>query len=179
MSNDAFIDYLRGLQAREDRGALAALRRGLGEPPGSVAEMHPHVARFFKRDDPRWTWHRQCLYIVAALFGRHPAPGGRGNLGDTFRAMADQEPGETPPSLELRLIALLKCRREDLFDHLRQAIGLAASRDVAVDYRQLRRDIERWESEDRWVQRNWARSFWGSGAAAPTDNETSAEGATS
>lgn len=39
----AFVDALNRLVAREDRAALAALRRGLGKPPGTVAEMYPLV----------------------------------------------------------------------------------------------------------------------------------------
>ena len=33
----AFVEYLEGL--RNDRAALAALRRGLSQPPGAVADM--------------------------------------------------------------------------------------------------------------------------------------------
>ena len=52
----ALIGYLKGLAAHEDRGALAALRRGLGRPPGSAGEMHPHVARFLPDG---WGWYHQ------------------------------------------------------------------------------------------------------------------------
>ena len=38
-----FITYLEELRDREDRGALAALRRGLGQPPGSAVEMYRYV----------------------------------------------------------------------------------------------------------------------------------------
>jgi hypothetical protein len=35
-----FIRYLVSLAERDDRGGLAALRRGLGQPPGTVAETY-------------------------------------------------------------------------------------------------------------------------------------------
>ena len=153
---NAFMQYLRSLVAREDRGALAALRRGLGQPPGAAAEMHPHVARFVP--DGGWTWRSQCLYIVAALFGLHPAAGGKGNFGDTFRLVADRAGGD---SVEKRFVAVLKCHRDDLFDHLRHAVSLAKSKDAAINYEQLIKDIRFWHTVDGNVQRNWSRRFWG------------------
>ncbi len=71
MSEVPFIARLQALAARDDRGALAALRRGLGKPPGAAAEMHPYVAPFLP--DEAWTWRNQSLYVVAALFGLHPS----------------------------------------------------------------------------------------------------------
>jgi CRISPR system Cascade subunit CasB len=162
------VGYLKGLARREDRGALAALRRGLGEPPGSCADMHPHVVRFLKPN--RWTWYEQCRYIVAALFGLYPEPGGRGNMGDTLKAVAHAD--RSQDSTERRFVALLKCHRDDLFDQLRQAVGLAKSKDARVDWGRLLRDIQHWNSEERWVQRNWARSFWGTAPDKDTEQDT-------
>ncbi len=34
-----FVNRLQELAEKQERGALAALRRGLGQPPGTVAEM--------------------------------------------------------------------------------------------------------------------------------------------
>src|SRR5690606_39576463 len=38
-----FIASLEALADRQDRGALAALRRGLGNKPGEVADVYPYV----------------------------------------------------------------------------------------------------------------------------------------
>ena len=70
------IRHLKGLAAREDRGALAALRRGLGGIPGTVVEMHPHV-RYWIEPGARGWWEDTC-YIIAALFASHPDRDGRG-----------------------------------------------------------------------------------------------------
>jgi CRISPR system Cascade subunit CasB len=155
------IAHLKALAQREDRGALAALRRGLGEPPGSCADMHPYVVPFLKPD--RWTWYEQCHYIVAALFGLHPEIGGIGNMGDTFRSAVDA--ARSDESTERRFVALLKCHRDDLFDHLRQAVGFAKSKHACVNWDRLLRDIQRWNSDQGWVQREWARSFWGAASS--------------
>ena len=173
-----FVAHLEDLARREDRGALAALRRGLGELPGACADMHSYVVPFLGSGP--WGWRRQCHYIVAALFGLHPEPGRAGNMGSTFRAVAEAEKertrGEIPQSIERRFVALLKCHRDDLFDHLRQAVGLARSKDASVDWHRLLYDVERWDSDDRWVQRDWAESFWGNPAGQKT-NQDSEEGA--
>jgi CRISPR system Cascade subunit CasB len=163
MSENAFIARLRELAAREDRAALAALRRGLGQPPGAAAEMHPYVMPFLLPKEGPWTWRHQCFYIIAALFAMHPDPGGSGNLGETFRRIRIRA-GADNDSVERHFIALLKCHRDDLFDHLRHAVSLA--KDVPVNWEQLLKDIRNWDSDDAWVQREWSRAFWGAGQEA-------------
>lgn len=153
---DRFVGYLEGLRDREDRGALAALRRGLGKPPGTVADMHPYVV-------PRLPPHahraeEDLYYLVASLFAYHDQPGGRGNMGRAFRGVRSATESE---SVEQRFVALLDCHRDDVADHLRQAIGLAKSNDVPVDYRRLLADLRYWDHPDRFIQRNWSRQFWG------------------
>jgi len=168
------IAHLEDLAEREDRRALAALRRGLGRPPGTVPEMHRHVMPFLDHPD-RFGWPEQCCYIVAALFAAHPAPGGKGNLGDAFARLAEEtsgKPGERAESVERRFVALLKADREDLFGHLRHAVNLARSKEVHIDYGRLLIDIRNWDSDDQWVQRNWSRSFWATRWEEPQTTST-------
>ena len=40
-----FVTYLQSLAEKDDRGALAALRRGLGQSPGSVPDTFRYVVR--------------------------------------------------------------------------------------------------------------------------------------
>jgi CRISPR type I-E-associated protein CasB/Cse2 len=174
MSENALIARLRELAKREDRGALAALRRGLGKPPGAAEEMHHYVARFLP--DEAWTWRNQCLYIVAALFGLHPAAAASGNMGHTFRAIqeATGTQSDANSSTERRFVSLLKCHRDDLFEHLRHAVSLAKAKDVAINWEQLLKDIQHWNSDDAWVQREWSRAFWGAAPEAGDDSEETA-----
>ena len=41
-----FIRYLQKLADGQERGALASLRRGLGQRPGTVADMYRYVEPF-------------------------------------------------------------------------------------------------------------------------------------
>ena len=64
-----FIEALVALYKQEDRAALAALRRGLGRPPGETMEMYPYVAPYTngltrKQED--------AYYLISTLFGLYP-----------------------------------------------------------------------------------------------------------
>lgn len=158
-----FVAFLERLVQREDRGSLAALRRGLGKPPGEAAAMHRFVVPWLPaRSGP---WDEAPYYLVASLFAWHqgswrPPEGEEGpvtNLGASFGRLADAVGAER---IEPRFVALLNCHREDLAEHLRHVIGLMKSKDVLVDWAQLLRDLRSWDRDGRPVQRAWARAFW-------------------
>jgi CRISPR system Cascade subunit CasB len=149
-----FVTYLQSL--REDRGALAALRRGLGQPPGTEREMYRYVVPWLP-SEPR-PQQESVHYLVAALFGYHPQGGGAGNLGRAFaRTVAA---GDNTTAVERRFTALLTAHVEDLPFYLRQAISFLKSKEVPVDWHQLFTDLMAWDHPDRYVQQQWARGFW-------------------
>lgn len=150
-----FVEYLEGL--REDRGALAALRRGLGQPPGAVAGMYRYVVPWL----PEKTSRRQeaAYYLLAALFGYHPAVGGKGNMGNHF-ALTCQSGGDNT-AIERRFSALLAAHPDDLDSYLRQAVSFLRSKEVPMNWHQLFYDLLAWSHPDRYVQNQWARAFWG------------------
>ena len=170
-----FVEFLEGMADRRDRGALASLRRGLGQPPGATPEMHPYVARWAGGESTRW--REDVHYLVAALFAHHPMrwpreeSSGWTNLGTSFARIAT---GDNHDSVERRFTALLNVRREeDLHIHLRHAISLLKSREQPVDWARLLDDLKSWGHEDRWVQRNWARAFWDRADQGDTDPNAS------
>lgn len=152
-----FIKDLYSLAETNDRAALAALRRGLGLPPGAAPQMFPYIEPLLPSQ--RSQKLENACYLVASLFALHPAPGGKGNMGDHFR-QADPE-GKSKDALERRFTVLLAAHPEDLPDYLRQAVSFLKSKDVPVDWNQLFWDILAWDDESRRVQKWWARSFWG------------------
>jgi CRISPR system Cascade subunit CasB len=150
-----FVAYLEGL--REDRGTLAALRRGLGQPPGTVADMYRYVVPWIA-DDAK-PWQEASYYQIAALFAYHPEPGGTGNMGDHFARTRDPSGDDT--AIERRFTSLLAAHPEDVDYYLRQAISFLRSKDVPVHWHQLLSDLRGWGHPERYVQRQWATSFWG------------------
>ena len=150
-----FITYLESL--RDDRGALAALRRGLGQPPGTVADTYRYVVRWLPDGAP--PWQEAAYYGVSALFAYHPAAGGSGNVGSHFRRACD--PGGDDTAIERRFTALLAAHPDDLDVYLRQAVSFLKSKDVPVNWHQLLSDVQGWGYETRSVQKRWAQAFWG------------------
>lgn len=165
-----FIESLERLYVNEERGALAALRRGLGRAPGAAMEMHPYVVPFTHELSQR---QEDAFYILAALFGLYPRESWRrdekgkpSNLGASLKLLKKEKDSG---GVERRFVALLNCRAEDLPDHLRQFVGLLKTNDTPIDWAQLLRDVIRWDYDEN-VQRNWARGFW----AADQKPETTA-----
>jgi len=153
-----FVAYLRGLQERDDRGALAALRRGLGKPPGTSPEMFPYTVPRTQGLPP---WREDHFFLVAGLFALHPAAGIEGNIGDTFaRVKWARGSAEVEDSLEKRFVALLNAHADDLQNHLRHAVALAKTADVPLNWAQLLADLRQWGHPNHYVQREWARSYW-------------------
>ena len=150
-----FVEYLEGL--REDRGALAALRRGLGQPPGTVADMYRYVVPWLPDEASRR--QEAVYYLLAALFGSHPAEGGTGNMGNHFARTC--ESGSDNTAIERRFTALLAAHRDDLDTYLRQAVSFLRSKEVPINWHRLFYDLQHWGYENHPVQREWARDFWG------------------
>src|SRR5450759_404004 len=69
LEREPLVGYLERLRDKDDRGALAALRRALGKPPGEAPEAYPYVVPFLPREVS--AWQEQVYYLVAALFAVH------------------------------------------------------------------------------------------------------------
>jgi CRISPR system Cascade subunit CasB len=151
-----FIIRLQSLADKQERGALAALRRGLGRPPGTAAEMYRYVEPFLPQ--VRSQGQEAAYYLVAALFALHPKSTGMGNFG-AHMAQTRSEGGED--ALERRFTALLSAHPDDLPDILRQSISFLKSKEISVNWNQLFWDLQNWDDEDRRVQKKWASAFWG------------------
>jgi len=151
-----FIARLQELAQKQERGALAALRRGLGKPPGSAPEMFRYVEPWL--GEKRSAAQESAYYLVAALFALHPKSTREGNMG---KHMAQTRTPGGEDALERRFTAMLSAHPEDLPFHLRQAVSFLKSKnEVPVNWNQLLWDIQNWGGEDRLVQKRWASAFW-------------------
>ncbi len=149
-----FVEYLQTLA--DDRAALAQLRRGLGQPPGTAVDMYRYVAAWVGPSTPRAV--EEAYYLVAALYAAHPASGGSGNMGDHFRDVAVRVKDPTP--VERRFNRLLTAHPDDLHFSLRQAVNYLRSHGVPVEWHQLLGDVLDWGDPNRFVQQRWATRFW-------------------
>jgi CRISPR system Cascade subunit CasB len=145
------VSHLETLQ--KNRGALAKLRRGLGSTYGDV-EMYPYVVSFL----PKEKYLHGFYFLVASLFGMHSETGAGDNesIGAVFSKFSQND------SVEKRFKALINADEKDLSYHLRQAVSLARSKNIPVNYHRLLQDLLNWSHPDHFVQLQWARDFWGS-----------------
>ena len=159
--DERFISALQHLVTNDDRAALAALRRGLGQRPGETMELYPYVVPYTQ--GLQYTSDENAYYIIASLVGLYPTPGWQRsdgkqltNLGASLALLKD----DSGDSLERRFVALLNAHADYLPEHLRQAVSLLKSKDKPVNWLRLLRDLKQWDREDRRVQRLWAKGFW-------------------
>lgn len=166
----AFAHYLYSLADRQDRGALAALRRSLQDPVGMSAAACPYVVPFLPKEPD--LYRERAYFLVAALFGLAGTHAKGVSIGDAFRriAAAGSSDGKDNPSIRARFVALLDAHPEDAGDHLRHVASLARAKEVALDWEKLLRDLLGLRHPERRVQRAWAHDFWG---RAPTPDEPS------
>lgn len=170
--SSGLVSWLQGLAKREDRGRLAALRRGLLLEPHQFYTLYQVVPPQFLEGIGRAETERRLM--VSILFAAHPAlftdeqlAVGRRNVGASLRQLADRRAGGAsnpeellPEPLKRRLDAILAAHPDDLFPHLHQVIRLLKAGDVPVDWDQLLRDLRDWDRDDRRVQWSWSRSFY-------------------
>lgn len=152
-----FIEYLETLVSHENRGALAALRRGLQHQPGTCIDMYPYVIPWIHKISGKW--EKDVYYLIAALFAYHPSSSHKGNMGDILRKIYDKR--GMNPSIEQRFTALLKTNPEDLHFHMRQTISLAKSENIPINWNELFYDLKRWSYGGKYPPyEKWAQSFW-------------------
>ncbi len=162
MSTESFIDHLE-LLGKQNRGALAVLRRSSGFPPGAYPPAFPYVERYVARDSSPKDGRRLALYVVAALYARHPKVDGQ-SFATAWGELARRP--NRGDGIEKRFIALLGADAENLSDYLRQAVSLLAAEAIGLDYAALLRDLSLWldsrldpEIRDS-IRQRWARDFY-------------------
>jgi len=165
-----FVAYLQSIEKRGDRATMAALRRCLGRELRPSPDAMRVVVPWLKDD---FEDQRLRHFLVAGLFALHPLPGGHGNFGAVMRQLVDHE------SACKRFEALLDADLDQLPHRLRQALSLAKSKAVPVDWHRLYRDLGQWGHEKRYIQFQWAQAYWrptpGQIQVAPLDAETTSE----
>jgi CRISPR type I-E-associated protein CasB/Cse2 len=163
---DSFLDEIRAAVARNDRGKLAALKRGFSETTEHYA--WPHIAPHCDITDPR----QRAIWLTIAGAAALLEPKGFmrsnvGNMGATMREIAlgskqSKKPEDVLNSFEARFRRLLTCQTtEELCKHLIRAIRAAEAKEKPVDVVKLFWDLQDWENRaKRDVRVEWAQGYW-------------------
>lgn len=167
---DAYCDTFITNLSKLDRGDRAQLRRAAGRPLAESLD----VAGVFYRALPYGILDRDhdVWFLVATLYPMAP-DGGAGDFGATLSRLANAGAG-SKAGIERRFNALLDADRAALPFRMRQLVRLVDSHHGRVNWRQLTRDLLRWNHPNRDVQRNWAMSFYrtyGEEQATPEEPE--------
>jgi CRISPR type I-E-associated protein CasB/Cse2 len=152
----------------EDRGMLAALRRGFSEATEQYA--WPYLAPYCKMTDPK----QRAIWLTVAAAAATLAPDGLnqsgfgvGNLGATMRHLAlgedtAKDVEKKLASFEARFRRLLTCQTvEELCKHLVGVIRAAAAKGKKVNLKQLFWDLQKWENTTEPIKKvEWAQGYW-------------------
>ena len=163
----AFVGALR--RARNDRGKLAALRRGLTDNQQLHVDAWPVVVSL------GGDIANPVFITVAALFASHPEESNAHNLGETCRRIALGDGKDMPDSFQSRFRRLIAS--DDVANvngQLRSWVRLAASKGVGINYESLFADLWNWPWYADEIRVKWAKSFWQPGDAAAEPQATNA-----
>lgn len=161
----AFVGALR--RVRNDRGKLAALRRGLTDNPRMHVDAWPVVAGL------GGDIGQPVFVTVAALFASHPEEANSRNFGEACRRIALGDGKDIPDSFQSRFRRLIASGDvEDLTGQLRSWIRLAAGKGVGVNYESLFADLWNWPWYADEIRVKWAKSFWHSGENSFAETQT-------
>jgi CRISPR type I-E-associated protein CasB/Cse2 len=143
-------------QLRDDRGAMAGLRRGLS--PATEDRAWPWIARWCDITNER---QRTIHVAVAAAFATHPESAGQSNMGAVMRDIAqrNQKGDDGLKTFEAHFRRFLNCHSaQEVCERLPGIVRMAKQQNIPIDYRQLFLDLCYWG--DR-VKIRWAAAYWG------------------
>lgn len=151
------VDLMEQLTAlRDDRGAMANLRRGFSSATEDRA--WPWIARWCDITNDR---QRAIYAAVAAAFATHPEIAVHGDLGAVMQELAqrNQKGEEGLKSFGATFQRFLNCHSpQEVCERLPAIVRMAKQQGVAVNYRQLFIDLCYWGNR---VKVRWASAYWG------------------
>lgn len=155
------VAHLERLVERDDRGALADLRRSLTRPAGQAVEAYPHVYPYLPNDIR--PFEEDAYFEVAGLFAllqqgaAHPLQFS-GSFGASMHRLRAHIGNDD--AVDRRFRALLDADRAAVGTHLRHATTQLRGATIGVDWTRLLGDLKNWDHPARFVQRRWARDYW-------------------
>lgn len=161
-SNADFIDHLvRLADPDNDRGPVATMRRATSGEARDLAKLYPFVLPCVDRDEDE-----EPYILIAGLFGIYPTrPTDQSRSVSLAQALRRYyvDTGSRQ-SVEDRFVALLRCHRDELAEHLRHAVNLVKDTHHALRWTDVLYALQRWDEPaeaDTHPRRLWARDFWG------------------
>ncbi|MHB1295321.1 MAG: type I-E CRISPR-associated protein Cse2/CasB [Anaerolineae bacterium] len=146
----AFCERLVAL----DAGARARFRRCAGR---SLAEAGEALGLFYSLLPSGVKPYQEGTFFLVATLSALADGGGVGDLG---MLLARARTPKNAKGLDRRIATILDADESQLPFRLRQAVRYLRSSRVAVDWPLLLNDLLYWQHPDRFVQKQWARSYY-------------------
>ena len=140
---------------RLDAGGRARLKRNAGNP--LATSRSGALGLFYNLLPPGVPQYQEEKYFLAATLYPIAEDGGQGNLGAALNKARNEKNAK---GLNRRVEILLDAQGEQLPFRLRQAVRFLHSNRVRLDWRRLLADLLNWDSPKRFVQQQWARSYF-------------------
>jgi len=161
-----FFQRLYKIARDKDRANLSSLRKSLGRAEGAQLSAYPVIGSFLPSKQRPWDEAKYIL--IAGLFSSHinlenPNLSFKGGFGVSFKNFQKAcvaESSGASEGIDKRFSHLLESEGEDLPIRLRHAVSLLKSKSIDIDWPQLLKDLIGWGHPDRYVQKQWARSYW-------------------
>jgi CRISPR system Cascade subunit CasB len=151
---DPKIAFFISRLERLDPGGRARLKRSAGERLAEARE----IAFFFSLLPNGVQEKQEETYFMTATLFPFAEGGGSGDLGASLRRARNDK---NTKGLDRRVQALLDADEAQLPYRLRRAIFFLKSNRVRVNWARLLQDLLQWNASTRFVQRQWARSYFG------------------
>jgi CRISPR system Cascade subunit CasB len=139
-----------------DPGDRARLKRNAGR---TLSDSHKVMGLFFRLLPPNVPRLQEDTYFMIATLYPLAESCDKGNLGNALRQARDPKYAQ---GLDRRIQVLLDANQEQLAFRLRQAIHFLHGQRVPVNWPRLLHDLLRWDSPKRYVQEQWARTYFAS-----------------
>ena len=166
---------LEGLQSKEEmsaatRGILAALRRGIGKAPGELPELWGMLFDRINDDlvgkdgpsNAEW-----AVYTALTLYALHQQSNTKPmhkegvSIGTAAAGLVEQEE-DTPRILKRLHLIATAVSPEDLAYHLRGVVTLLRTKEIALDYARLAKELFLFHTEEygNSIRLAWGRDFY-------------------
>lgn len=180
-----FLREVAASAARDDRGTLAELRRGLSATTGDRAWEHlmPYCSDFDRNEVHRAVWCTLGGLAALLIPDGLSASGSRHNLGTTMRALAKgtgDDESKALKSFEPKFRRLLSCGDTLTLCEMVAGIGrAAAAKGVPVNLESLFWDLWSWEDPDKREETrlHWAKQYFRVFETRPGDPAAEGEAA--
>jgi len=180
---DDLIGQFVARLAKLDAAGRARLKRNAGHTLDEARDVHQIFFTILPFEIHGRVAEENC-FLVATLFpigmrrDQELPANPPHNVGASLNAVRQEllwkaRDPERSISLDRRVAALLNTDREQLSFRLCQSIRLLAAHKVDINWYQLLRDVQRWDTDPRRVQRYWADAYF-RGAAPKTANNARA-----